>query len=308
MTSGKLRVVYAAGSGHTGSTLLALLLDAHPRIVSVGETAITPRIRRRGKAAQRRCSCGETMESCPLWRKIFDHVRARGHAFGPNLWTNDYRSDYVLGERLLTRTSRHTLVRTLQRWCGDHLPVHAHRLRRADVVNVAFVRAALEVSGSDVFCDTTKDVLRLWRLRHVPEIDLKVIRLVRDVRGYAASAKRRGLSVAHSARTWRTDQELVLEIARTLPKENTFLLKYEELCTNTTKALRQLYQFCSVEDIEPITSVLATNHHVLGNGMRLKGTIHVRLNESWRTTLSVDEQNEALRVAGAMNESLGYHS
>ena len=54
MVTGRIPVVYVAGSGHTGSTLLALLLDSHPEICCVGETSIKPPIVQSGaKAASR---------------------------------------------------------------------------------------------------------------------------------------------------------------------------------------------------------------------------------------------------------------
>jgi hypothetical protein len=298
--------VYVAGSGHTGSTLVALLLDAHPRIVSVGEAAITPRIRSRGRAAHQPCSCGATLGTCTFWQRIFASVNAQGYDFGPNRWTNDYRIENALTHRLLTRDSAHRSVRLLQRWCGRYLPIHAGRMRRADAVNVAFIRAALDASASDVFCDTTKNVLRLSRLRDLPQLDVKVIRLVRDVRGYVASAKRRGQSVADAARTWRADQELISEAVRTLPDDRVFVLKYEELCTQTAAVLGRLYRFCEVDDMEPITSVDPVEHHVLGNGMRLRGRVEVRLNDTWRTTLSASEQREALGIGEVINRALGF--
>ncbi|HET9468064.1 MAG TPA: hypothetical protein VFO48_06630, partial [Vicinamibacterales bacterium] len=52
------RLVYLAGSGHTGSTLLALLMNAHPAVASVGEVAIKPKIRHKGNELRQKCSCG----------------------------------------------------------------------------------------------------------------------------------------------------------------------------------------------------------------------------------------------------------
>jgi hypothetical protein len=306
VTDGKLRVVYVAGSGHTGSTLLALLLDAHPRIVSVGETAVKPRIRRRGDAASQKCSCGATISQCLFWQRIFRRVEAQGYDLGPERWSNDYRSEHPLVHRLLTRESTHPIVRAVQGWSARHLPLHAARMRRADAINVAFIRAALETAGADVFCDTTKHTMRLSRLLEIEQLDLKVITLVRDVRGYAASAKRRGHAIEDAAATWLTDQEVISRITKRLPADRTFLLRYEDLCNATVATLSQLYRFCGVQDVAPVTAVTSTNHHVLGNSLRLHASIHVRLDESWRAKLSADEQTKILNVAGAMNRAMGY--
>lgn len=53
-------------------------------------------------------------------------------------------------------------------------------------------------------------------------------------------------------------------------------------------------------------TLLVYDHHVLGSGMRLQGRIQIRLDESWRSMLSPDEQREALGVAGDMNRALEY--
>ena len=59
-----LRVVYLAGSGHTGSTLIAMFVDAHPRIVSVGETALKRKAQWQAKT-DLPCTCGALVED---WR------------------------------------------------------------------------------------------------------------------------------------------------------------------------------------------------------------------------------------------------
>ena len=303
---GRLRVVYVAGSGHTGSTLLAMLLDAHPRIVSVGEVAVKPKIRRRGGDGDQKCSCGATIAGCPFWQRLFQRVREDGFEVGPGRWTNDYRSEQRWLRRLFAHDSAYRQIRQFQHWAGDHLPLHATKLRHTDRVNVSFMRAAMEIAGAQVFCDTTKQTMRVRRLLAIPALDMKVITLVRDVRGYAASAKRRGHSVRHAANTWLSDQQLIEEITRTLPEDRRFLLKYEELCANVIPTLRRLYSFCGVEDFNPGDVVVSSNHHVLGNSMRLGGHIRVRLDESWRTALTQQEQDEILAIGGHMNRAFGY--
>jgi hypothetical protein len=301
-----LRVVYVAGSGHTGSTLLALLLDEHPQIVSVGETAVKPRIRRRGRAATQQCSCGATVSTCGFWKEIFARVQQSGYSMGPDRWINDYRSEHPLVHRLLTRESSFPAVAMAQRWLNAHLPVHAARMRQADATNVAFVRAALDIAHADVFCDTTKHTLRLARLLANPELDVRVIMLVRDARGYVSSAKRRGYRIEDAAWTWRRDQEVVARLTRDLPTDRCLLLKYEALCTDLEPTLRRLHAFCGVSQHPPVTSMRSDTHHVLGNSMRLHGRITVRLDESWRRQLSADEQQAVATIAGALNSRFGY--
>ncbi len=59
----RLKVVYVAGYGRSGSTVVSLLLGSHPDFVSVGELGEFDVDRRAGRL----CSCGETAEHCPFW-------------------------------------------------------------------------------------------------------------------------------------------------------------------------------------------------------------------------------------------------
>jgi hypothetical protein len=302
----KLRVVYLAGSGHTGSTLLAILMQAHPRVISVGNTAVNPKIRRRGKAAVQKCSCGAALAQCAFWQRVFQRVNEQGFEFGASQWSNDYRLEHRLLGRLLSSHSSYRGIRRLQYWAADHLPIYKRRVQHIGRVNVAFVRAVLDVGDADVFFDTSKRTVRLTRLLMLPELDVKVVRLVRDVRGYAASAKRRGQPIVGASHAWKHHQDVISEILHELPRERQMLLRYEDLCTGLEGTMLRLYAFAGVENIPPVTQLSAGEHHVIGNSMRLKETIRVQLDESWRSRLTAEEQREVMAIAGQMNRGFGY--
>jgi hypothetical protein len=306
MEAVKLRVVYVAGSGHTGSTLLAMLLNAHPQIVSVGETSIKPKIRRRGDGATQKCSCGALIVECAFWQDVFRRVNDAGIDFSAHRWNNDYRLAQPVMHRILSRDSGYKPIRFLQHWSADYLPVYRRHVHKTDRVNVEFIRAVLQTARADVFVDTSKHVLRLCRLMAQPQLDVNVITLVRDVRGYAASAKRRGLSIMDAAETWRKDQEMIADVTQHLDPDHKLRLRYEDLCVDPEKMLRQLYRFCRVDDIEPVTSLLSEDHHVIGNSMRFQGNIRPRLDETWRSRLAADEQQRVLGIAGRVNQEFGY--
>jgi hypothetical protein len=305
MKEGHLRVGYLAGSGHTGSTLVALLMDCHPEIASVGETAFKPSSRRQGHY-NIKCSCGATYQECRFWWEIFARVRAAGFNFGPNAWTNDYRYTGKWAHRLLTRYSGRPWVRWLQRHALWTLPVHAQYLARVDRVNVAFIRAVLEVSGKQVFFDTSKRPVRLERLASIPTIDLRLIQLVRDVRGYTSSAKRRGLDLESEARAWKVEQETIFEIARRLPPDATTRLRYEDLCADPTGEIERLHRFLGVSPLAPPAELLPREHHVLGNRIRRQESIRVRPSADWQAQLTPGEVQRVMGIAGDLNAELGY--
>lgn len=299
-------VVYIAGCGHSGSTLLALLLDSHPDIACVGETAVKPKIRRRGDAASAQCSCGQTIGNCPYWTRVFEEARGLGQDLGPDRWSNDYRFEQPMAQRLLNRLCNAQTGRRWAMWAAGHLPMYRQRLEKIDAANVAFIRAVLRASHARVFADTSKRTPRLLHMLRVPALDMKLLHLVRDVRGYAASAKKRGMSPLDAARTWYRDQTSIADVARRHPGLPFHRIRYEELCADPAVTMRRIWAFCGVQNIDPPDVVDAASHHVLGNSMRMGGAIRIRLDETWKNRLSPEETRDVLQIAGALNTDLGF--
>lgn len=305
MSPPAIPVVYVAGSGHSGSTLLALLLDSHPEIACVGETAVKPKIRRRGDTASAQCSCGDALSRCPFWQDVFARARALGEHIDHDRWPNDYRFEQPLAQRLLNRLGASPAGRRQLAWAGRHLPVYRSRVARIGQANVVLMRAALDAQGARVFADTSKRAPRLVHLLEVPALALRILHLVRDVRGYAASAKRRGEPPLDAARTWRRDQVTVRDIADAHPSVPYLRVVYEDLCRDPAATMSQVWRFCGVADMPPPEVVDAAGHHVLGNAMRMGGAIRIRLDQSWKERLSVEELRDVLAIAGDVNRDLG---
>lgn len=69
--SSKIPVIYIAGSSHSGSTLLDLLLGSHSAVESVGEAKKIPEILARlAKGEKVSCTCRHELGSCPLWSDL----------------------------------------------------------------------------------------------------------------------------------------------------------------------------------------------------------------------------------------------
>lgn len=301
----RVRVVYLAGSGHTGSTLLALFADAHPRIVSVGETAFKRRVQRQGRA-NLTCTCGAPYQDCPFWQQVFQGVTDAGFRMNPWEWSNDFRYKSRFAHRLLGRYRARPAQRLLQQVVMTLIPGHAARMERVRRVNVEFIRTVLRVGNGDVFFDASKRAMRLYQMLQTPELDVKVVKLVRDVRGYVASAKKRGEPLEDAARAWRFDRESLEAVTLGMAPDRVMVLRYEDACSDPRTWLRRLYAFCDVEPIEPPKSVVSRDHHVLGNNMRRDETIRIRLDESWRERLTREEQAQALAIAGPFHQRFGY--
>lgn len=69
--NGRLPLLYIAGSSHSGSTLLDLLLGSHSAIESVGEAKKIPAVARHIRTGENPlCTCQQPVVACPFWHKV----------------------------------------------------------------------------------------------------------------------------------------------------------------------------------------------------------------------------------------------
>jgi hypothetical protein len=69
------KVVYIGGYGHSGSTLLEYLMAGSPSVLACGEVVSCLR-KRAANESEKRCSCGRTASSCPVWGFLYASDRS----------------------------------------------------------------------------------------------------------------------------------------------------------------------------------------------------------------------------------------
>ena len=195
---------------------------------------------------------------------------------------------------------------------------------------VCSLAASLTVrTGVQVVVDSSKIGIRLKYLLRRPDLDVRVIRMIRDGRGVAltyinpaefadsrdARLRQGGmggdrsterLSMDAAAREWRRSNEEGDAIVAGLDRSRWTEVRYEELCAQPLATVQRL---CPVLGIDPDRATLefrSRPHHVVGNGMRLDTSERVELDERWRTALSAADLHTFEAVAGARNRALGY--
>jgi hypothetical protein len=306
MERGRRPFVYILGAGHSGSTLLAMLLGAHPRICTLGEVK-APRL---GAPAVYRCSCGEGIVTCGFWQSLRRAVEARGVQLDFASGATDIRQAPTPYLRLLMKPLHRS--RTLERLRNAALslsPAWAPHVARFQALNTALAEAACGMTGADVFVDSSKTGLQLKHLLRTTDLDVKVIRLVRDGRGVSLSYRTaEGLTFAEGAYAWRRSNEEAAAIVTALPPDRWFDLRYEALCRDVESTMGALFGFIGVERLPFLTRAGAGAQHVLGNNNARLKTDEVRLDERWRRTLTAEELAAFDRVAGSLNVQLGYAS
>jgi hypothetical protein len=301
--SDRLPVVYILGAGHSGSTLLALLLGAHPEICTVGEVK-APAV---ADLQRYTCSCGQEVRSCEFWQTLAREVEKRGSTLELSGGASDVRratSAYV--RRLMRPLHRGAAFEALRDLALATSPSWSAHLKRVQTLTASLASSACAVTGKRVFVDSSKTGLQLKYLLRNPSLDVKVIRLVRDGRGVSLSYHRADqLSIADAAYAWRRTNEEAGRIVRALPADRWFDLRYEELCRDVEGTMHALLSFIGVAPVA-VGGLATSDQHVLGNNkMRLTAS-EVRLDEKWRRTLTPDDLETFDRVAGSLNRQLGY--
>ena len=76
--------VFICAAGHSGSTLLDLLLGAHPQGFSLGEITQLPK----NISLDSVCSCNEKLSECAFWHPV---VTEFGRSIDTDLWHDPYR-------------------------------------------------------------------------------------------------------------------------------------------------------------------------------------------------------------------------
>jgi hypothetical protein len=299
-------LIYIAGSQRSGSTLLDLLLGNHPDVTGTGEIhgiSVNP--------DTRLCSCGVLISRCPYWQKI-----EKAYARNLNVDIHTVWENYPVTV-LAPRTGRHFPTATeigLVLGCRTLLPmlgrvsirVESHLQMARNSWTLVDSIAMLEATRYVV--DSTKNAARLGLLFLERPNNLKVIHLVRDGRAVTASLRRRlGMSVAKAAVHWKNANRSVTMVLRTIPSQQRYVLKYEDLCDETEQEMQSVCSFLGLGYF-PGTSRLdyCNVHRIPGSPMLFQKNREIIEDVRWKTELSeVDLQNFE-RIAGSLNRRLGY--
>jgi len=291
-------LLYVAGVGFSGTTLLSFLANAHPEIGSIGElTGPQP-----DAPETYPCSCGEPVRACPFWAQVKAHMEAAGMSFDPLAW--DSRFD--LGS---SRWLRHVLVRSLRNRFVDRsrdravlwVPSYRRRLGELGARNRALVGAISAARGRRVLLDASKHPIRAHFLARAG-FDVRVVHFVRDPCGFVASCKKNlSMPVESAIRVWKRGNLQALALSRDFPS---MLLRYEDFCGDTQGAIGALAARAGLRS--SFSPLPLDRLHVIGNSMRLGFSGVIRIDESWKSSLSPAEIRRVRAATRSLAERLGY--
>jgi hypothetical protein len=284
------RVIFLAGLGRSGTTLLERALGELPAVQPLGEVV---HLWRRGIVHDELCGCGAPFSRCGFWTGV------GRQAFGG--WDN-----VDIARIAAARTRADRLRRVPQLAFG----ARRGRSRREGALLAEHHRrlyaAAAELSGAEAVVDSSKHPSLAYCLREHGSIDLRVVHVVRDSRGVAHSWTRRvarpdarGGSQAEMTRYAAPRSALLWSLhntaVRALAKLGTpvMLVRYESFVRRPAETVADVARFAGLAvdraDLAFVSGAeirVGPAHTCGGNPLRFdSGPLTLRVDDAWRSRL-----------------------
>ena len=282
-------VLFIAGIGRSGSTLLDRLLGSSPKFHSGGEIG---GVWSQGLTDDRLCSCGVRFSCCPFWQEVGSGIFAMLQSSEIAEITRYLRHEFPVKRmwRLVSRTTREGLM--------DAAPPNFVDL------TARLYQGIMKACNQPVIVDSSKLATYLVMLAHVPSLRVHVVHLVRDPRAVAHSWLRPRVAdpdgrssmprfgVVKSAVLWLIMNAAVEWVAGRLNLPYV-RIRYEDLVSEPTRIVSELRSWAQAQGLGPWVDESGSSradyvdldviHSISGNPMRFQhGLISIAEDGAWR--------------------------
>jgi hypothetical protein len=324
--------LYVASRGHSGSTILEVLLGRHREIAAGGEVAnFALQCYRDGDTSWRgECSCGARPFDCPVWGQVIAAVEAEYHV---NMRQNPFAfrlSDVGLEEEFRGRRapfrvpfsfSRRVFWRYLryQQYTSNHALatlLRGYRPQAEWAMRRGFVLSKLaEIQGRNAIIDSSKDPLDMRDLYEHSSMPVKILFLTRDCRGNVFSfIKRHGLkygregTIKRAARDWVAVNSRISQLLEGIGRSDWMHLRYEDLCRNPAKVLASVFDFMNLPDDPSILDDREhLEHSIAGNKIRFSNKqALIKEDTAWQEHFEKSDLELIARISSPLAQRLGY--
>ena len=272
-TENKVKVLYFAGSGRSGSTILNIILGNHPEVFGGGELQNMRQVYNPEKI----CSCQNSVIDCGFWSSII------------KTWSASI-DEKSIDEGLL-KWREYEGVFSFRPWMRMLFGLGRNSSDSQSYLKntTAFLKAVQQVSEKPVLVDISKNPLRAWALEKNPNIDLRMVHLVRDGRAVMWSLKRTAEKQNRKRPSWRAS--LFWAVINRMTNfvrgkvSNKIVIKYEDFTSDPETALREIGQMAEIDFSSIISKIrnnedFHINHVMAGNGIRKAKTVKFQASKS----------------------------
>ena len=256
----RLQLLYIAGEGRSGSTLLETHVSGLAGMLGVGEVVWIFELGLRPGAV---CGCRQPVRDCPFWSQVGEI------AFGG--WDSE---EAVRACRVVTAVTRNRHL------LGAILGIGSV-VRQAEVAVARIYHAIGQVSGEAVVVDSSKHPIWANLLSRCQDVDLHIVHLVRHPSAVAFSWQKHvppapdGQSPAmpefspfRTARRWIL-WNVLFGVMKSRARSNT-TVRYEDYVADCDRALPALIDALGLADRDQMATIAGTTHGIGGNRSRFR--------------------------------------
>jgi hypothetical protein len=294
-------VVLLAGSGRSGSTVLANVLGSLDGVFCGGEIRY---LWERGLRDDRLCGCGQPFRQCSVWRSVLAEA-------GCSVEPPDV-------ERIIALSRRAGRVRQVPRLLGPGGERLLGHLGRYPAELGGLYPAIAAVTGCRLVVDSSKLPAYGWLLDRLPTVELSVVHLVRDPRAAAYSWQRRKpladgaaspimqrQSPAKSAALWDVWNATAVALWRDSGRY--LRVGYEDFVRRPRFWTERILALSGHDaDLDAVfagerTVRIRPSHTVAGNPDRLRtGEVDLRLDDEWATKMKPRDRAVVSAITGPL--------
>ena len=268
----KIKVVYISSLGHSGSTLLDVMLNQHSDIQSVGEIIFLDKwINNNHK-----CTCSNAIKDCQFWNKILKKDFSRPGKINN---TNYMFNSFHLFENIKNVTGKKIIIDSSK--SNDRLRLLLND-KRFDIKVIHLIRNGLGVVNS----------------------------LKKSHEKLAINTEQKTISAGAIKGTlrWVRRNIALSKLMKINNIDNYLKIHYEELCKDPEKELNRICNYIEVDFQTNMTKIKLDNCHNIGGGRwrYSKKSMKIQLDEKWRTELNLTSKIVFYFLGGWLNKKYGY--
>lgn len=302
----RIKVVYIAGYGRSGTTLMSIALGQHPAILGAGEVT---ELSRHAWVNNTYCSCGHPLRDCAFWSSAVK----RWLPSDQPTFLNDYR-----GRQL------HFETQLVMQAMGLGVGRRAEFAKFIKETEELF-RHIASVSRKTIIVDSSKMPSRAWALTRMRDVDVYLVHMVRDGRGVAWSLMKgykrdveaglqREIAPKSALRTgirWAMVNLAAEHLRRIVGARRYIRIRYEDFVANPVATMKAIGDMIDV-DLQEIGAKLARGeaiepyHQMAGNRLRMKSTVKMEKDDAWHTQMPEAKRRLFERVCGWLLKRYGY--
>ena len=280
MNRKKIKLIYIASNGRSGSTLLDMMVGKHKLCHTLGEFQM---LTIDYKLNLQPCGCGSKVSECIFWSDIYrqqKRVLTKGNI-------DKFRKDATGKVLRVNEIAQIMFGKKIDRKAIDKYGYENFQVMKTIHEKVNTIQTI------EYLIDASKDPYRLKWLIQSNYFDIFVLHIIKRPEAFVYSTQKQEKKFTNRLRItirmsfrWVIENYIIFKVCnKYLPPNHYIKIKYEEFCLDPNKELNQIFDVINLPKNNTLSDSFShINHAISGNTMRFKSDT-IKLDEKWKGKL-----------------------